>query len=188
MELSARNSSNKVIATAFIILFVLLVMALSGTIILAWQNHWLSTHQKAVVTPMGFNAPFSVSEAQASPAFLQMMALAFLALRLNVSPETVDSQQQFLLSYVKPGALPDFKVVLNEEGRRIKQNDVNSSFYATQINVLPASNSVDIRGLLKTTIGNGKPKPELKHYFLSLDYDAGVTSLLKFVEVDDAKN
>ncbi|MFV8801871.1 type IV conjugative transfer system protein TraE [Yersinia sp. LJYL362] len=187
MELTARNSSNKIIAITLISLFFLLVLSLAGTIILGLQNHYLSTHQKTIVTPMGFSAPFSVSEADGSPGYMQMMALSFLSLRLNVSPETVDANHQFLVSFAKPGAQPEFKVTLAEEARRIKQNEVNSAFYNTSIKVFPAENIVEVRGFLKTWIGNGKPSSETKHYNLKLDYADGITSIVAFIEVDDEK-
>ena len=35
---------------------------------------------------MAYNAPFVISEANSSASHMQMMALSFMALRLNVSP------------------------------------------------------------------------------------------------------
>lgn len=187
MELTARNSSNKIIAWTMAALFLLLVLALVSVILLAMQNRYLAGHQKTTVTPMAFNAPFWTSESQTSPGYMQMMALSFLALRLNVSPETVEAQHEFLLSFAKPGAQPEFKVTLAEEARRIRQSEVSSAFYQTQIKVYPVEGVVDIRGMLNTWIGNGKPTSELKHYQLKLDYASGVTSINAFMEVDDAK-
>jgi len=187
MELSARNSSNKVIAWTMAALFMLLIFTLVSVILLVLQNRYLAGHQKITITPMAFNAPFWTSESETSPGYMQMMALSFLALRLNVSPETVEAQHEFLLSFAKPGAQPEFKVTLSAEARRIKQSEVSSAFYHTQIKVYPVEGVVDIRGMLNTWIGNGKPSSELKHYQLKLHYASGVTSINAFMEVDDAK-
>lgn len=187
MELTARDSTNKVVAIVIIALIVLLTLSLIATILLVMENKYLSSHRETIVTPMAYNAPFVISEATSSASHLQMMALSFMALRLNVSPETVDAQHEFLLSYVKPGAQPDFKIVLAQEAQRIKSNEVNSAFYHTQLNVYPDLSRVDIRGALKTWIGNGKPQTELKHYALQLDYQNGVTSILRFWEITNDK-
>lgn len=168
-------------------LLVLLTLSIVANSILALQNRYLSSTRETIVTPMAYDAPFVISEANSSPAYMQMMALSFMALRLNISPETVDTQHQFLLGYVKPGAQPDFKVTLAQEAQRIKQNEVNSAFYQTQFQVFPADNRIDIRGVLKTWIGNGQPKTDLKHYSLVLTYKNGVTSIVKFLEVNDDK-
>jgi conjugal transfer pilus assembly protein TraE len=187
MELTARHSSNRIIALLVITLSVLLVLSLSATLILAVHNRQLAREQKTVVTPMAFSAPFAVSENQASASYLQMMALSFLGLRLNVSPETIDAQHQFLLSFVRPGAQPAFKVRLAEEAGRIKQNEVQSAFYQTQIKVWPAESLVTVQGVLKTWIGDGKPHSEVKSWHLKMSHEQGVTALLNFVEVSDAK-
>lgn len=187
MELTARDSTNKVVAIVVLGLLVLLTLSIVANSILALQNRYLSTTRETIVTPMAYDAPFVISEANSSPAYMQMMALSFMALRLNISPETVDTQHQFLLGYVKPGAQPDFKVTLAQEAQRIKQNEVNSAFYQTQFQVFPADNRIDIRGVLKTWIGNGQPKTDLKHYSLVLTYKNGVTSIVKFLEVNDDK-
>lgn len=187
MELTARDSTNKVVAIVVLGLLVLLTLSIVANSILAMQNRYLSSTRETIVTPMAYDAPFVISEANSSPAYMQMMALSFMALRLNISPETVDTQHQFLLGYVKPGAQPDFKVTLAQEAQRIKQNEVNSAFYQAQFQVFPADNRIDIRGVLKTWIGNGQPKTDLKHYSLVLTYKNGVTSIVKFLEVNDDK-
>lgn len=187
MELTARDSTNKVVAIVIIVLLVLFTLSLTSNILLVQQNKYISAHREKIVTPMAYDAPFIISEANSSPSHMQMMALSFMALRLNVSPETVDSQHEFLLGFVKPGAQPDFKIVLAQEAQRIKSNEVNSAFYQTQIQVYPADNRIDIRGVLKTWIGNGKPQSDLKHYSLVLSYENGITSIVKFLEVGDDK-
>lgn len=187
MELTARDSTNKVVAVVMLVLLALLTLSIASNIVLALQNKHLTSTREKIVTPMAYDAPFVISEVNSSPAHMQMMALSFMALRLNISPETVDTQHQFLLGFVKPGAQPDFKVVLAQEAQRIKQNEVNSAFYQTQLQVFPTENRIDIRGVLKTWIGNGQPKTDLKHYSLVLAYQNGITSIVKFLEVNDDK-
>lgn len=116
-----------------------------------------------------------------------MMTLSFLALRLNVSPETVDSNHAFLMSFVEPEVREEFKKVLQEEAAQIKASDVNSTFYTTEINVYPVDGRVDVRGVLKMWIGNSKPTTELKNYRLRLKYAGGFTRIGRFYEVTNEK-
>ncbi len=187
MSVKAQISGNKVIGYIIVGLVGFLALSLTCNIYLEVTNRNLINKREKIVVPMVFDAPFVVSESKASAAFLQMMALSFLSLRLNVSPETVDMNHGFLLSYVRGEAREKFAPVLTAEAKRIKENAVTSAFYQTAIKVYPSASVVDIRGVLKTWIGHGKPLEEIKHYRLQLNYRAGVTCITKFVEVDDAK-
>jgi hypothetical protein len=40
---------------------------------------------------MLFRAPFAVSQNQADASYIEQLGLSFVALRLNVTPETVDA-------------------------------------------------------------------------------------------------
>ncbi|HFF9746724.1 TPA: TraE/TraK family type IV conjugative transfer system protein, partial [Klebsiella pneumoniae] len=73
------------------------------------------------------------------------LGLSFVALRLNVTPETVDAQHQQLLRYVLPASQNSLKVHLAEDAKRIKDNNVNSTFYMTSMRAWPAENRVDSR-------------------------------------------
>ncbi len=92
------------------------------------NNYRLQNEQRTAVTPMGFNVPFAVSQNSADASYLQQMALSFIALRLNVSPEIVDASHQALLQYIRPGAQNQMKVILAEEAKLIKKDNVNSAF------------------------------------------------------------
>lgn len=187
MSLKAKVSGATVVGYLIVGLFGLLTLSVTGNIYLGVTNRSLVNQREKIVVPMAFNAPFVVSESRASAPFLQMMTLSFLSLRLNVSPETVDQQHAFLLSFVRAGAREKFDPVLSQEAKRIKDNDVTSAFYQDVIQVYPAAGVVDIRGVLKTWIGHSQPLSDIRHYRLQLDYRAGVTTIEKFIEVNDAK-
>ena len=100
MEHGARLSTSRVMAIAFIFMSVLIVLSLSVNVIQGVNNYRLQNEQRTAVTPMAFNAPFAVSQNSADASYLQQMALSFIALRLNVSSETVDASHQALLWHV----------------------------------------------------------------------------------------
>ena len=188
MEHGARLSTSRVMAIAFIFMSVLIVLSLSVNVIQGVNNYRLQNEQRTAVTPMAFNAPFAVSQNSADASYLQQMALSFIALRLNVSSETVDASHQALLQYIRPGAQNQMKVILAEEAKRIKTDNVNSAFFQTSVRVWPQYGRVEIRGVLKTWIGDSKPFTDIKHYILILKRENGVTWLDNFGETDDEKN
>ncbi len=69
------------------------------------------------------------------------------------------------------------KVILAEEAKRIKNDNVNSAFFQTSVRVWPQYGRVEIRGVLKTWIGDSKPFTDIKHYILILKRENGVTWL-----------
>ena len=179
MEHGARLSTSRVMAIAFIFMSVLIVLSLSVNLIQGVNNYRLQNEQRTAVTPMGFNVPFAVSQNSADASYLQQMALSFIALRLNVSPEIVDASHQALLQYIRPGAQNQMKVILAEESKLIKKDNVNSAFFQY--------GRVEIRGIRKTWIGNSEPFTDIKHYILILKRENGVTWLDNFGETDDEK-
>jgi len=187
MEHGARLSTQRVIGIGFISMGTLLLLSLSTNVIQGINNYRLQNEQKTIVTPMLFNAPFAVSQNQADASYLQQQALSLIALRVNVTPETVDASHEQLLTYVRPASQNALKIKLAEDGKRIKDNNVNSAFYMTSVKVYPASNRVDVRGQLKTWIGDSKPYPELKQYVLKFERQDGISWLSHFGEISDEK-
>lgn len=187
MKHAARLNSNKIIALSLMLLGAFLFLSVAANVILAITHYRLQGDRQVVVVPMLFKAPFALSENSMDASYLEQMALSFVALRLNVTPETVAASHQFLLSMVKPAAQKSLKLALAKEARQIKKNDVNAAFFKTGVKVYPAQGRVDIRGELKTWFGDAKPDVALKYYSLYLDHSDGVTWLARFVEVSDEK-
>ncbi|WP_266094584.1 TraE/TraK family type IV conjugative transfer system protein, partial [Klebsiella pneumoniae] len=117
MEHGARQNTTRVIAVGFISLGTLLTLSLATNIIQGINNYRLQTEQKVAVTPMLFRAPFAVSQNQADASYIEQLGLSFVALRLNVTPETVDAQHQQLLRYVLPASQNSLKVQLAEDAK-----------------------------------------------------------------------
>lgn len=65
MEISARNSSTKIIAIIILSLTALVFILGFAVTWLAVTNRTLIHEQRTVVTPMTYNAPFAVSETKA---------------------------------------------------------------------------------------------------------------------------
>ncbi|HGV9240586.1 TPA: type IV conjugative transfer system protein TraE [Klebsiella aerogenes] len=185
MEHGARLSTTRVIGLGFICLGTVTVLSLATNVIQGINNYRLQNEQKVAVTPMLYNAPFAVSQNQSDASYLEQMGLSFVSLRLNVTPETVDAQHEQLLKYVYPASQNNLKIQLAEDAKRIKDNNVNSSFYWTFVRAYPAENRVEIRGELKTWIGDSRPYSEIKHYVIQFNRLDGISWLTRFGEVTD---
>lgn len=188
MEHGARLSTTRVIALGYLCMGAIIILSLATNIIQGINNYRLQTEQKVAVTPMLFNAPFAVSQNQADASYIEQLGLSFVALRLNVTPETVDAQHAQLLKYVSPGSQNSLKIQLAEDAKRIKENNVNATFYMTSVRSYPAENRVDLRGELKTWIGDSTPYTEIKHYVLQFNRIDGVSWLARFGEINNEKN
>jgi conjugal transfer pilus assembly protein TraE len=128
MEHGARLSTTRVIALGYICLGTVPLLSLTTNIIQGINNYRLQNEQKVAVTPMLFNAPFAVSQNQADASYLEQLGLSFIALRLNVTPETVDAQHATAAPVCLPASQNSLKVQLAEDAKRIKDNNVNPLF------------------------------------------------------------
>ena len=185
MDHGARLSTTRVIGVGFLCLSFVTILSLVINVIQGINNYRLQNEQKVVVTPMLYHAPFAVSQNQSDASFLEQMALSFISLRLNVTPETVDAQHDQLLKFVYPASQNDLKILLAEDAKRIKENNVNSCFYWTFARAYPIENRVEVRGELKTWIGNSRPYSDFKHYVLQFNRFDGISWLTRFGEVTD---
>lgn len=77
MEISARNSSTKIIAIFILSLTTLVFILAFAVAWLAVTNRALIHEQRTVVTPMTYNAPFAVSETKSDTENYRMMTLSF---------------------------------------------------------------------------------------------------------------
>ncbi|WP_431734186.1 elongation factor Tu [Klebsiella pneumoniae] len=137
MEHGARQNTTRVIAVGFISLGTLLTLSLATNIIQGINNYRLQTEQKVAVTPMLFRAPFAVSQNQTDASYIEQLGLSFVALRLNVTPETVDAQHQQLLRYVLPASQNSLKVQLAEDAKRLAKTYGGSARAFDQIDNAP---------------------------------------------------
>ena len=188
MEHGARQNTTRVIAVAFISLGTLLPLRLGPPLLPGLPPSRLPPAPPVAVPPMLFSAPFAVSQNQAAASYIEQLGMSFVALRLNVTTETVDAQHQQLLRYVLPASQNILKVQLAEDAIRIKDNNFNSTFYMTSMRAWPAENRVDIRGELKTWIGDYKPYSEIKSYVIQFSRVDGVSWLARFGEINNEKN
>lgn len=153
-----------------------------------WQQCFVdntSSPGTYVTVSMLFKAPFGVSQNSADASYLEQLALSFVALRLEVIPETVNASHLTLLMMVSPVAQTARKIVLAEETNRIKASNVNTALLQANVKVYPDQGRIIICDELRTWIGDTAPEKALKHIDLCIDCSESVTWLANFLEVSD---
>lgn len=183
MKVKASLNEGKIYAWIIAGLLVFLMVALIAVVQLAVTNNSIQNKKEKIVVPMAFNAPFIISEENMSATYQQQIAMSFLPMRLNITPENVRRKHEFLLQWVRPASRPEMKVILDKEADQIIANAVSSSFSTASFRVYPDALTVDISGELTTWIGDSKPIPEMKTYRLELEAEDGVLCLKSFTEV-----
>ncbi|MBS2141099.1 hypothetical protein KCA24_35945 [Escherichia coli] len=108
----ARLSSSRVWGLSLLFWFRSIFPRLSGNVIQGVNNFRFKNRQRTAGTPMAFNATFAVSQNSADASYLQQMALSFIALRLNVSSETVEALHQVILLNIRQGPHHQMKSIL----------------------------------------------------------------------------
>ena len=182
MLLTIKHRSDKAMYMFSMGLIVLLVFSVVGNVFigqLAWHFY---SKQKTIVTPMLFNTPFSTSEIAADPNYYRMMLYSFVALRLNVTPETVDAQHKELLNFVSPVARPELEKAMGIESKIIKSTNLTSVFFIDHYTISPDGDAIVSGKLSAISGGNALPEME-KKYRLKMIYLNGVTGLIEFSEV-----
>lgn len=183
MKVKASLNEGKIYAWIIAGQLVFLMVALIAVVQLAVTNNKIQNRKEKIVVPMAFNSPFIISEENMSATYQQQIAMSFLPMRLNVTPENVKRKHEFLLQWVRPASRPEMKVILDKEADQIIANAVSSSFSIASFRVYPDALTVDISGELTTWIGDSKPIPESKTYRLELEAEDGVLYLKSFTEV-----
>lgn len=170
----------------FLIILGLTIFVFVLAFFIVWRigaNRYLPNEQYGSVPWAVYNPPSTAPDSRLDIEYIQMMTLSFLTLRLNVYPSIVDSNHAFLLSFVHPDIFTDLKSILQDEAMKIKTNGTNSAFYLTEINVHPTNDRVDVCGVIKMWVGNGKPSLEIKNYQLYLNSVEGLTRIEGFYEM-----
>lgn len=177
-QLSARF--NLMVCLVFGLLIANVV--LSFLVYLGWNRHSIE------VTPFFGSSGYIKSAQQVDGTYLSLMTKNFVYARLNVTPETVQSNHEQLLSFVNPKHYADFVKTLNAESKVIKAQKVSSNFYITRVIPSPQNLTVKVKGRLARYVGIKQISEEPKIYKLAFRYAAGRLSIVQFASYKEDNN
>lgn len=186
MKLKIKESRDKKIALAFISLSCLTGVLAVGNIItgsLAW--HFWST-QERIVTPMVYNKPFNANPGSGDTTALSMFAISFASLRLNVSPENIDSNHKILLRYVPSQHRDVMKKILDVEADRIRKGGISTRYDMLDLTQVD-DGVMEMKVRISPSTTNGgiiTPLPEQNKTFrIDMAYENGIIRLNEFSEL-----
>ncbi|WP_458039099.1 TraE/TraK family type IV conjugative transfer system protein [Pantoea ananatis] len=204
MKLRVKETRNRLTVALLGGLGGLLALSVAGNCItggLAW--HFYRT-QKTITVPMMFDRAFSSTATGGDANLNSMLVRSLASLRLNVTPETVDSQYKRLLSWVPPEQRSEMKKTLAVESDYIKNNGISSVYSIEHEFTDTTTGEITVGGRLHASTTNGtldlvtpdahrvraasgKDRIDLpdarKAYRFNLHYVDGLISLTDFSEV-----
>lgn len=142
--------------------------------------------ERTVITPPTLEKSFWITNGEASPAYVEEMAVWVASLILDVTPDTVEYKAKLLLRYTDPrahGALKERQLL---ETARLKRDNATTYFDLETINVHSDKLAALLSGRLHTLI-NGTAVPEQhRNYLVRFRLDAGRAQLIQFEELPHA--
>lgn len=164
-------------------LFLGLVGSLLINLFQAALNLTLIGSHRTVIVPTGFQKEFWVSDSAASPSYLAEMARHVAFLVLNVSPETIDYNQQKLLQLVHPSAYGKLKNQMLSAKQELSDKKITTVIFITEVTADSSKLNAQIVGDLVAYMGETRMPPQRKTYQVRFDYSSGRLTLLGFEEI-----
>ena len=141
---------------------------------------------RTVVVPPSLNKTFWVTRDQASNEYLEQMGSFIAWLVLDVTPASIDWKKDILLGYVEPEQHGELKTRQELEAMRLKRINASTFFSPQQLVPSEESQSVIVRGRLRTLVNGLETANDLKAYRVEFSYSGGRMHLKTFKEASDA--
>ena len=110
-----------------------------------------------------------ISKSQVSPEYLNILSRNMLDLLLNITPNSVNSQQKELLTSIDPKYRDVLQAKLTDISSQLIQNNLSQNFYIDSIRVLTKGNIVYVKGTLIQYIDKTMSNSSQQIYKLSFN-------------------
>jgi conjugal transfer pilus assembly protein TraE len=141
---------------------------------------------RTVVVPPSINKSFWVTRDTASAEYLEQMGSFIAWLVLDVTPSSIDWKKDILLGYVEPGQHGELKTRQELEAARLKRINASTAFAPQQLVPAEDTQSVVVRGRLRTLVNGLETANDLKAYLVEFSYGGGRVHLKTFKEIPHA--
>lgn len=152
--------------------------------LLLWHQ---SGNEKIILVPTNLTKKSMVSHEGVDANYLLQCAMFFIDTRLDVTPDTIDSNDHLILSHTAPEYYAKFKSGLDQEADLIKSQKVSSSFYISNIRANPSNLTVIVSGNLKRWVGERALSDSEKTYTLHFNLNGSELFLTTFDEMRQSK-
>ncbi|RVT47996.1 type IV conjugative transfer system protein TraE [Rubrivivax albus] len=141
---------------------------------------------RTIVVPPSINKSFWVTRDMASSEYLEQMGSFIAWLVLDVTPASIDWKKDILLGYVEPDQHGELKSRQELEAARLKRINASTSFMPRQLVAHEDTQTVVLRGRLRTLVNGTETTNDAKAYEVGFAYSGGRMHLKTFKEVDHA--
>lgn len=138
---------------------------------------------RTVVVPPSLNKTFWVAGDRASSEYLEQMGSFVAWLILDVTPSTIDWKKDILLGYVDPQQYGALKTRQEIEAERLKRINAVTAFSPQQLVASEDTQSLIVRGRLRTLVNGYETANDLKAYRIDFGYAGARMHIVGFNEV-----
>lgn len=138
---------------------------------------------RTVVVPPTINKSFWVTRDKASVELIEQMGSFVAWLILDVSPSSIDWKKDLLLGYVDPGQYGALKTRQEVEAERLKRINAATTFSPQQLVASEESQSLVVRGRLRTLVNGFETANDLKAYRIEFGFAGARMHVAAFKEV-----
>ena len=135
----------------------------------------LTMNKSRTLLPPVMSKAFTVSDGAVDAEYLEQMGEYFLALKLNITPASVDRKYSLLLKYVSEEDWSQVQPTLLREAERIKKDNISSRFDSESVEVALDTLQVRFTGTLQKHVGTRPLDPETVIYQVSMAYPGEIT-------------
>lgn len=150
-------------------------------IALVYRVVTIDTAEKTIITPLGFEKPFTVQGDSVSDAYLEQMASYFSSHLLTFQKSNALSNFESVLRYVDPLVYNEMRARFLLDVDRIERNNIASVFHRTKMRM--RDSTVYLTGEHIGMIGESVVSRGEKTFAMAFAYDGSNLSITAFNEV-----
>ncbi len=154
--------------------------------ILGGSIFFLIGKERIVVVPPVTANEFWVASDTVSDSYLEQWSECLANLILNVTPNNFKARSEHLLSHVDAGSYQQVKERLIKEQAEIERRGLSSMFHINAFRVDRPSLTVEMKGNLRTWVGNAPLEAKERVYQIKFIYRHGRLYIQSFNEVGNA--
>ena len=185
MDFKAYQSRLSALSARFNLMVFLVFGLLISNGLLVLLLMYTTLNQRIEITPFFSNNGYIKSASQVDAHYVSQMSENFIYSRLNVTPETVDSNHKHLLTFVDSRSYAGMLARLKKEAGTIRTKKLSSSFDITSIRISPDILQADISGVLRRYVGLSALPEIRQNYHITYRYRFGRLSLLSFTQIKE---
>jgi len=147
----------------------LMIMVISNVILVLALVFNINRERVVIVPQISPEFKMWISKSQASPEYLNVLSRNMLDLLLNITPNSVNSQQTELLRSTDPKYRDVLQTKLTDISSQLIQNNLSQNFYIDSVRVLTKGNIVYVKGTLIQYIDKTMSNSSQQIYRLSFN-------------------